>query len=137
MESLETLILSGCSSLVRFPEIDGKMEHLKTLDLSSCYKIKYLPVTLQQVEFLEELDLSETAITEPPSLIFQLENLKILSFNGCKGPSSKFRPNMPLMLPSLSSLSSLRKLKLRDCNLAFVVKFKFIKRVEAKGLQSS
>ncbi|MFQ6658284.1 hypothetical protein Gotur_027621, partial [Gossypium turneri] len=70
-----------------------------------------------QVEFLEELDLSETAITEPPSLIFQLENLKILSFNGCKGPSSKFRPNMPLMLPSLSSLSSLRKLKLRDCNL--------------------
>ncbi|TYG47777.1 hypothetical protein ES288_D11G368400v1 [Gossypium darwinii] len=117
MESLETLILSGCSSLVRFPEIDGKMEHLKTLDLSSCYKIKYLPVNLQQVEFLEELDLSETAITEPPSLIFQLENLKILSFNGCKGPSSKLRPNMPLMLPSLSSLSSLRELKLRDCNL--------------------
>ncbi|KAL1075368.1 hypothetical protein V6Z11_D11G357700 [Gossypium hirsutum] len=70
-----------------------------------------------QVEFLEELDLSETAITEPPSLIFQLENLKILSFNGCKGPSSKLRPNMPLMLPSLSSLSSLRELKLRDCNL--------------------
>ncbi|KAK8272766.1 hypothetical protein V6Z12_D11G357900 [Gossypium hirsutum] len=97
--------------------IDGKMEHLKTLDLSSCYKIKYLPVNLQQVEFLEELDLSETAITEPPSLIFQLENLKILSFNGCKGPSSKLRPNMPLMLPSLSSLSSLRELKLRDCNL--------------------
>ncbi|TYG47766.1 hypothetical protein ES288_D11G367400v1 [Gossypium darwinii] len=117
MESLETLILSGCSSLVRFPEIDGKMKHLKTLDLSSCYKIKYLPVNLQQVEFLEELDLSETAITEPPSLIFQLENLKILSFNGCKGPSSKLRPNMPLMLPSLSSLSSLRELKLRDCNL--------------------
>ncbi|KAG4123199.1 hypothetical protein ERO13_D11G311900v2 [Gossypium hirsutum] len=117
MESLETLILSGCSSLVRFPEIDGKMEHLKTLDLSSCYKIKYLPVILQQVEFLEELDLSETAITEPPSLIFQLENLKILSFNGCKGPSSKLRPNMPLMLPLLSSLSSLRELKLRDCNL--------------------
>ncbi|TYH46910.1 hypothetical protein ES332_D11G372900v1 [Gossypium tomentosum] len=117
MESLETLILSGCSSLVRFPEIDGKMEHLKTLDLSSCYKIKYLPVNLQQVEFLEELDLSETAITEPPSLIFQLENLKILSFNGCKGPSSKLRPNMSLMLPSLSSLSSLRELKLRDCNL--------------------
>ncbi|KAH1084129.1 hypothetical protein J1N35_023890 [Gossypium stocksii] len=117
MESLETLILSGCSSLVRFPEIDGKMEHLKTLDLSSCYKIKYLPVNLQQIEFLEELDLSETAITEPPSLTFQLENLKILSFNGCKGPSFKLRPNMPLMLPSLSSLSSLRELKLRDCSL--------------------
>ncbi|KAL1146208.1 hypothetical protein V6Z11_A11G356700 [Gossypium hirsutum] len=34
MESLETLILSGCSNLVRFPEIDEKMKHLKTLDLS-------------------------------------------------------------------------------------------------------
>ncbi|KAG8479610.1 hypothetical protein CXB51_029445 [Gossypium anomalum] len=131
MESLETLILSGCSNLVRFPEIDGKMEHLKTLDLSSCYKIEYLPVNLQQVEFLEELDLSETSITEPPFFIFQLKNIKILSFNGRKGPSYKSRSNLPSlfkviqgrtnpmarMLPLLSGLSSLRKLNLRDCNL--------------------
>ncbi|KAK5787024.1 hypothetical protein PVK06_041675 [Gossypium arboreum] len=128
MESLETLILSCCSSLVRFPEIDWRMEHLKTLDLSSCYKIKYLPVNSQQVEFLEELDLSETSITEPPSFIFQLKNLEILSFNGRK----ESRPNLPSlfkviqgrktnpmarMLPLLSGLSSLRKLNLRDCNL--------------------
>ncbi|KAL1146128.1 hypothetical protein V6Z11_A11G350400 [Gossypium hirsutum] len=132
MESLETLILSGCSSLLRFPEIDGKMKRLKTLDLSSCYKIEYFPVNLQQVEFLEELDLSETSITEPPSFIFQLKNLNSLSFNGCKGPSSKLRPNlsslfkviqgrrttpMAPMLPLLSGLSSLRRLNLRDCNL--------------------
>ncbi|PPD66866.1 hypothetical protein GOBAR_DD36259 [Gossypium barbadense] len=96
MESLETLILSGCSSLVRFPEIDGKMERLKTLDLSSCYRV---------------------------------ENL---SENLCKGPSYKLLPNLPSlfkviqgrrtnpmarMLPLLSGLSSLRELKLRDCNL--------------------
>ncbi|KAG8479612.1 hypothetical protein CXB51_029453 [Gossypium anomalum] len=132
MESLETLILSGCSNLIRFPEIDGKMEHLKTLDLSSCYKIEYLPVNLQQVEFLEELDLSETSITEPPSFIFLLKNIKILSFNGRKGPSYKSRPSLPSlfkviqgrwtnpiapMLPLLSGLNSLRELKLRDCNL--------------------
>ncbi|XP_052876992.1 TMV resistance protein N-like isoform X3 [Gossypium arboreum] len=132
MESLETLILSGCPNLVRFPEIDGKMEHLKTLDLSSCYKIEYLPVNLQQIEFLEKLDLSETSITEPPSFIFHLKNLKILSFNGRKGPSYKSRPNLPSlfkviqgrrtnpmaqMLPLLSGLSSLRSLNLRDCNL--------------------
>ncbi|PPS18115.1 hypothetical protein GOBAR_AA02457 [Gossypium barbadense] len=132
MESLETLILSGCSSLVRFPEIDGRMEHLKTLDLSSCYKIKYLPVNSQQVEFLEELDLSETSITEPPSFLSQLKHLERLSFKGCKGPSYKSRPNLPSlfkviqgrrtnpmarMLPWLSVLSSLRILKLRDCNL--------------------
>ncbi|PPS15266.1 hypothetical protein GOBAR_AA05338 [Gossypium barbadense] len=131
MEFLETLILSGCSNLARFPDIDGKMEHLKTLDLSGCYKVEYLPENLQQAESLEELDLSETAIKEPPSFISQLKNLKFLSVNGCKGPSKlkrdllslfkvsqRVRMNpIALMLPSLSSLSSLRKLKLRDCNL--------------------
>ncbi|TYG96431.1 hypothetical protein ES288_A11G350200v1 [Gossypium darwinii] len=131
MESLETLILSGCSNFARFPDIDGKMEHLKTLHLSGCCKVEYLPENLQQAEFLEELDLSETAIKEPPSFISQLKNLKILSFSGCKGPS-KLKRNLlslfkvsqrgrmnsiALMLPSLSGLSSLRKLTLRDCSL--------------------
>ncbi|KAG8479663.1 hypothetical protein CXB51_029408 [Gossypium anomalum] len=131
-ESLETLILSGCSSLIRFPEIDGKMEHLKTLDLSGCYRVENLSENLQQVEFLEELDLSDTTIKEPPSFIFQFKNIKVLSFDGCKGPSYKLRPNLPSlfkviqgrrtnpmdrMLPLLSGLSSLRELKLRDCNL--------------------
>ncbi|KAB2006491.1 hypothetical protein ES319_D11G349400v1 [Gossypium barbadense] len=132
MESLETLILSGCSSLVRFPEIDGKMERLKTLNLSGCYRVENLSENLQQAKFLEELDLSETAITEPPSFIFQFKNLKVLSFNGRKGPSYKLLPNLPSlfkviqgrrtnpmarMLPLLSCLSSLRELKLKDCNL--------------------
>ncbi|KAL1075408.1 hypothetical protein V6Z11_D11G360800 [Gossypium hirsutum] len=58
------LILSGCSSLIRFTEIDGKMERLKALDLLG-------------------------RRTNP----------------------------MARMLPLLSSLSSLRELKLRDCNL--------------------
>ncbi|TYI03626.1 hypothetical protein ES332_A11G352700v1 [Gossypium tomentosum] len=131
MESLETLILSGCSNLARFPEIDGKMEHLKTLDLSDCYKVEYLPENLHQAESLEELDLRKTAIKEPPSFISQLKNLKILSFDGCKGPS-KLKGNLlslfkvsqrgrmnsiAPMLPSLFGLSSLTKLKLRNCNL--------------------
>ncbi|XP_039022284.1 TMV resistance protein N-like [Hibiscus syriacus] len=131
MESLETFILSGCSNLLRFPEIDGKMECLRTLNLSGCCKVGHLPENLQHIEFLEELDLSGTALTEPPSFIFQFKNLKVLSFTGFKGPASKLRQNlasffnvMPrrtssiaLMLHSLSGLSSLTKLKLRDCNL--------------------
>ncbi|KAK8272825.1 hypothetical protein V6Z12_D11G362400, partial [Gossypium hirsutum] len=132
MESLETLILKGCSSLIRFPEIDGKMERLKTLDLSGCYRVENLSENLQQAKFLEELDLSETAITEPPSFIFHFKNLKVLSFNGRKGPSYKLRLSLPSlfkviqgrrtnpmtrMLPSLSGLSSLRELNLRGCNL--------------------
>ncbi|KAG8479615.1 hypothetical protein CXB51_029439 [Gossypium anomalum] len=131
MESLETLILSGCSNLVRFPEIDGKMEHLKTLDVSDCYKVEYLPENLHQAESLEELDLRKTAIKEPASFISQLKNLKILSFDGCKGPS-KLKGNLLSLfkvsqrgrmnciaptLPSLFGLSSLTKLKLRNCNL--------------------
>ncbi|XP_052877540.1 disease resistance protein RPV1-like [Gossypium arboreum] len=132
MESLEILILSGCSSLVRFPEIDGNMERLKTLDLSCCYRVENLSENLQQAKFLEKLDLSETAKTEPPSFICQFKNLKVLSFNGRKGPSYKLLSNLPSlfkviqgrrtnpmarMLPLLSGLSSLTELKLRDCNL--------------------
>ncbi|XP_052876926.1 disease resistance protein RPV1-like isoform X1 [Gossypium arboreum] len=179
MESLKKLILSGCSNLKRFPEIDGKMEcllelyldgsgikelpisignlsslvllnlkdcrnlvdlpgsiggckSLKSLNLSGCYKVEYLPENLQQIEFLEELDLSETSMTKPPSLIFQFKNLKVLSFNGSKGSSSKLQKYLPsllkviqrertnsmaLMLPSLLGLSSLTRLNLRYCNL--------------------
>ncbi|KAG4177076.1 hypothetical protein ERO13_A11G283600v2 [Gossypium hirsutum] len=187
MESLEKLILSGCSNLKRFPEIDGKMEclqelyldgtgikelpilignlsslvllnlkdcmnlvdlpgstggckSLKSLNLSGCYKVEYLsyakahnnlPENLQQIEFLEELDLSETSMTKPPVFIFQFKNLKVLSFNGRKGPPSKLQKYLPSllkviqkgrtnfmapMLPSLLGLSSLRRLNLRDCN---------------------
>ncbi|KAK8712382.1 hypothetical protein V6N13_147622 [Hibiscus sabdariffa] len=130
MESLQTLILSGCSNLLRFPDLDGKMECLKTLDLSGCHKVGYLPGNLQQAEFLEELDLSETAITEPPIFIFRFKHLKALSLNGSR--SSKLRPNLPalfkgfqrgrtnsisLMLPLLSSLSSLTELNLSYCDL--------------------
>ncbi|MBA0654726.1 hypothetical protein Goklo_021664, partial [Gossypium klotzschianum] len=77
MESLETLILSGCSNLVRFPEIDGKMEcsslrelnlrdrnlregdipndisclsSLKKLDLSDCKELKSVPELLTSIE---------------------------------------------------------------------------------------
>ncbi|XVF78197.1 hypothetical protein PTKIN_Ptkin14bG0110800 [Pterospermum kingtungense] len=180
MESLETLILSGCSNLQRFPEIGGEMKclvelyldgtgieelpysigHLsklamlnlkdcsnllslpssidgckclRTLNLSGCSKVETLPENLQQVETLEQLDLSGTAIRKPPTFIFQFKNLKVLSFNGCKGPPSKLRPKLPyffkllqrvstdsmtLMLPArLSGLSSLTRLNLSDCNL--------------------
>ncbi|XP_040960349.1 TMV resistance protein N-like [Gossypium hirsutum] len=132
MESLETLMLLGCSSLVRFPEIDGIMECLKTLDLSGCYRVENLSENSQQAKFLEELDLSGTAITEPPSFICQFKNLKVLSFNGRKGPSSKLLPILPSlfkviqrgrthfmtpMWPSFSGLSSLRELNLRDRSL--------------------
>ncbi|XP_022734264.1 TMV resistance protein N-like isoform X2 [Durio zibethinus] len=60
MESLYELVLSGCSNLQRFPEIDGKME---------C---------------LQELHLDGTGIEELPSSIGQLGGLKFLNLRGCK-----------------------------------------------------
>ncbi|GMI78996.1 hypothetical protein like AT1G27170 [Hibiscus trionum] len=132
IESLETLILKDCRNLISLPSSIGGCKCLKTLDLSGCYKVENLPENLQQVELLEELDLSETGIGKLPSFIFQLKNLIVLSLNRLKGPSCKLGPNLPslfrvfqsgrmesvpLMLHSLSGLSSLRELKLRNCNL--------------------
>ncbi|KAE8725111.1 Detected protein of unknown function [Hibiscus syriacus] len=132
IESLETLILKDCRNLISLPSSICGCKCLKTLDLSGCYKVENLSENLQHVELLEELDLSETAIAKPPSFIFQLKNLKVLSLNRLKTPSSKLAPNLPslfqvfqrgriesvpLMLHSLSGLISLRELKLRNCNL--------------------
>ncbi|GMI79449.1 DOMINANT SUPRESSOR OF camta3 NUMBER 1 [Hibiscus trionum] len=132
LSSLVLLNLKDCSNLVSLPSSIGGCTSLRTLDISGCKRAENLPENLQQVEFLEKLDLSETAITEPPSFIFQFKNLKVLCFSGCKAPSSKLRKSMPslfkvtqrgranpmaLKLPSLLGLSSLTELKLSYCNL--------------------
>ena len=82
-------------------------------------------------ESVEELDVSGTAIREVPSSVGLLKNLKVLSFNGCKGLSSfnstswydlhPFSSGPKIAnhvgLSSLLGLCSLTKLKLKDCNL--------------------
>ena len=92
-------------------------------------------MNLGNLEGLEELDVSGTAIREPPSSIFCLKNLKILSFQGCNGLSTKSwswkkplnfllmkkTPDlMGLVLPSVSGLCSLTRLNIRNCNLQAV-----------------
>ncbi|TYH30146.1 hypothetical protein ES288_A01G070600v1 [Gossypium darwinii] len=133
LRRLMLLNLKDCSKLESLPSSIGGCEFLKTLILSGCSKLKNFPESLQQLESLEELDLSETAITTPPSFIFHMENLKFLSFQGCKGPPYRVRSHwrfisrptprlstnsMTLKLPViLSGLSSLKELNLDDCNL--------------------
>ena len=91
-----------------------------------------MPRNLGNLEGLEELDVSGTAVREPPSSIFCLKNLKILSFQGCNGLSFKSwswknllmkkTPDlMGLVLLSISGLCSLTKLNIRNCNLQSIL----------------
>ncbi|MBA0771248.1 hypothetical protein Gotri_019736, partial [Gossypium trilobum] len=134
MESLEALILWGCSSLVRFSEIDGKMERLKTLDLSGCYRVENLLENLQQAKLLEELD-GNDFISIPASLtrLSKLANLILSNCNMCtfgeadthydiSGLSSlsylDFSGNNLISIPaSLTRLSKLHVLDLSNCNV--------------------
>ena len=75
-----------------------------------------MPMNLGNLEGLEELDVSGTAIREPPSSIFCLKNLKILSFQGCNGLSMSKTPDL-MGLVSVSGLCSLTRLNMRNCNL--------------------
>ncbi|PPS15263.1 hypothetical protein GOBAR_AA05335 [Gossypium barbadense] len=128
---LKIINLEGSQNLIKTPDFTTA-KNLEVLILEGCHRVENLPEKLQQAEFLEVLNLSETAIAEPPSFIFQFKNLKVFSFNGRKGPSSKLLLNLPSlfkviqrgrtnfmapMLPLLSGLSSLRELNLRDHGL--------------------
>ena len=87
-----------------------------------------MPRNLGNLKGLEELDVSGIAEREPPSSIFCLKNLKILSSQGCNGLSCKSwswknllmrkTPDLiGLVLLSVSCLCSLTKLNIRNCNL--------------------
>nr|XP_023873789.1 TMV resistance protein N-like [Quercus suber] len=135
MEQLSRLIkldLKNCKNLSSLPGAICSLTTLKSLTLSGCLKLDNMPMNLGNLEGLEELDVSGTAIREAPSSIFCLKNLKILSFEGCKGLSSKSwswkkslnfllmtkTPDlMGLVLPSVSGLCSLTRLNIRNCNL--------------------
>ncbi|TYI03729.1 hypothetical protein ES332_A11G361100v1 [Gossypium tomentosum] len=104
LKSLKLLNLRGCTSLKSFP-IKIRMESLETLILSGCSNLVRFPEIDGKMECLKTLDLCGCS---------RVENLP----ENLQQVIQKERTNsMPRMLPLLSSLSSLRELKLRDCNL--------------------
>ncbi|KAK7389921.1 hypothetical protein VNO78_25218 [Psophocarpus tetragonolobus] len=131
---LAHLDLKNCKNLVCLPDTIDKLKSLTILNVSGCSKLSSLPEGLKEIKCLEELDASETAIEELPSSIFFLENLKYISFAGCKGPVSNsvnkfFLPFKRLfgnqqtpirfrLPPSILNLPSLRRLNLSYCNLS-------------------
>jgi Leucine-rich repeat (LRR) protein len=120
LTSLTYLKIEECKDLLCLPSTICNLKSLEYLDLSRCSKLENLPENIGNVKGLRTLILSGTTIKNVPSSIVLLENLKELHF---KKPAYSFDPNstshglMGLTLPSLSGLTSLRKLGLRDCNI--------------------
>ncbi|XP_047173461.1 TMV resistance protein N-like [Vigna umbellata] len=129
MDSLEELILSGCSKIEKLPEFGDNMKSLSLLNVencinllslpnsicnlrslrklyvSGCSRISTLPDGMNENESLEELYVSGTDIREIPSC---LEKLRELSFGGRKETT----PKSQNFLPPLSSLLALESLDL-------------------------
>jgi len=130
---LTSLNLKNCKSLVCLPDTIHGLNSLIILNISGCSRLCRLPDGLKEIKCLEELHANDTAIEELPSSIFYLDNLKVLSFAGCKGPLTKsmnlFHPfnrivgsqqastgfRFPTSLWNLPSLSSIN---LSYCNLS-------------------
>ncbi|XP_040374083.1 disease resistance protein RUN1-like [Rosa chinensis] len=83
LQNLEILNVSGCSKLVTFPEIMGKMDSLTELYLGGS-GIKELHQSIGNLIGLNELNLVERKnLTIIPCSIYELQNLEILDVSGC------------------------------------------------------
>ncbi|KAG2663129.1 hypothetical protein I3760_16G013300 [Carya illinoinensis] len=123
LESLNVLILSGCSKFNKFPEIGQNMKHLSGVYLDET-AIEELPLSILYLTGLTLLNLRGCKkLLIFPSDICRLPALKTLILSGCNGqpPSSVlFSIGAPLTLSLrsfFSCLTPLVALDLSDCNL--------------------
>ncbi|OMP01233.1 hypothetical protein CCACVL1_03135 [Corchorus capsularis] len=133
VERLELLNLAECRNLRELPDSICNLTSLATLNLSGCSKLSSLPEHLGKLKALRDLLAAGSAITELPTSVGLLKNLKCLSLASLEEPlpsrswlsffSSLFSPiksaaSSSLLLPStFSHLTSLRQLNLRGRNL--------------------
>ena len=128
LTGLIRLDLRNCKNLISLPNAYCCLISLKILNLSGCSKLNELPKNLGNIKGLEELDISGTTITNLPSSVVHLKNLRVLSLRGCVGllsKSSNMLLSFPLMQPRsnldlmgmLQGLCSLTNLNLSYCNL--------------------
>ncbi|XP_054818927.1 disease resistance protein RUN1-like [Prosopis cineraria] len=132
---LSKIDLKDCKTLGWLPCSIGNLKSLVTLNIFGCSKLLSLPDNLEENESIEVLDISGTGIRKIPSSINSLRDLRKLYANGCLwstlGSSSNllsralkaFRftsyeaPISFTLPPSISSLSSLKELKLTNFTL--------------------
>ena len=119
--NLQKLILKGCTSLSKVhPSIGPCLTSLRTLNLSGT-AIKKIPLSFKGLSSLEILDISNCSRLEkiPKNLLSGMECLRIFCVGGSATRKLRPDPIISLLSPnSLSSLSSLRELKLSYCNLS-------------------
>ena len=102
MESLQILILSGCSKLKIFPEVQGEMGNLSGLYLDGT-AIRELPSSIEHLNGLVLLNLANcNQLENLPESIGKLTSLQTLKLYGC----SKLK-KFPDELGSLQCLEEL------------------------------
>ncbi|KAH9782156.1 ADP-ribosyl cyclase/cyclic ADP-ribose hydrolase [Citrus sinensis] len=83
MKSLQTLVLSGCLNLRKFPRIVGSMECLRELLLDET-DIKKLPLSIELLSKLVLLNLKDCRNLETlPITVSSLKCLRTLKLSGC------------------------------------------------------
>ncbi|PPR89660.1 hypothetical protein GOBAR_AA31025 [Gossypium barbadense] len=82
LERLKVLNSRGCKSLGTLP-IKIRMESVETFILSGCLKLLKFPEINSKMEGLLEHYLAETGIQELPSSIRNLEKLVLLNLKDC------------------------------------------------------
>ncbi|CAN6722755.1 unnamed protein product [Malus baccata var. baccata] len=138
MKSLKNLILSGCSSFEKFPDISEVMKELSVLRLDET-AIKELPSSIKNLSGLVSLDLRCCKnIQGLPSSIY-MRSLKSLNLSGC----SKFEklPEISDVMKELSELcldgTAIRDLPFTIKNLTGLRTFNLKGCLQLKSLPSS
>nr|XP_033508506.1 TMV resistance protein N-like [Nicotiana tomentosiformis] len=131
LENLEVLILSGCSKLKLFPEIEDGMNRLSELYLEAT-SFSELPASVEKLSGVQVINLSSCKHLESlPNSIVRLKCLKELNVSRCSklkslpddlgslvGLEGLHCDDTPIqMIPStISLLKNLKHLSLRRCN---------------------
>ncbi|XP_062173086.1 disease resistance protein RPV1-like [Alnus glutinosa] len=109
LSGLTLLDLGECTSLTSLP-CNISLDSLETLILSDCWNLEKFPEIVGDMKRLKELKLDGTAIEELPLSVGRLSGLTLLNLKGCKSLTS-LPCNISLDSLEILILSGCRKLK--------------------------